>query len=208
MERDDLERRLFIKVCRGDLDAFEAFCVRVEAPVFTYLNRLVRNASDAEDLSQEALLRLYTMAREKRIRVTDGSPRALLFRIAHNLAMDHFRRSKHKPELMPTEPGPADDVVSRSLLREQIDMALAELPDAHRNAIMLREFGDLSYAEIAEMLGATLDQVKVWIYRARKKLAMLLDRDGQYIGTQVRDSEDDKLRERLGGPMGDPTHGD
>jgi RNA polymerase sigma-70 factor (ECF subfamily) len=208
MERDDLERRLFNKVCRGDLDAFEAFCVRVEAPVFTYLNRLVRNASDAEDLSQEALLRLYTMAREKRIRVTDGSPRALLFRIAHNLAMDHFRRARHKPELVPSELTPADDPVTRSLLREQIDMALAELPEAHRSAIMLREFGDLSYNEIADTLDATLDQVKVWIYRARKKLAILLDRDGQYIGARVRDGEDESLHERLGGPMGDPTHGD
>lgn len=208
MDRDDIERRLFAKVCRGDLDAFEAFCLRVEAPVYTYLKRIVRNPSDAEDLAQESLLRLYTMAREKRIRIMDGSPRALLFRIAYNLAMDHFRRAKHKPEIAPAESAPSDEPVTRSLLREQIDMALAELPDAHRNAIMLREFGDLSYNEIADTLGATLDQVKVWIYRARKKLAILLDRDGQYIGAKTRDTEDAILRERVGGPLGDPTHGD
>lgn len=46
---------------------------------------------------------------------------------------------------------------------------------------MLRVWGELSYAEIADTLGATPAEVKIWLYRARKRLAELLDRDGQYI---------------------------
>jgi len=52
--------------------------------------------------------------------------------------------------------------------------------------VMLREFGQLNYGEIAQALGASLDQVKVWIYRARKGLAQVLDRYGQFIGDQSR----------------------
>ena len=68
------------------------------------------------------------------------------------------------------------------MLREEIGRALADLPESHRSALMLREFGDLSYAEIAETLGVTTGVVKTWIYRARRRLADLLDRDGQYVG--------------------------
>jgi DNA-directed RNA polymerase specialized sigma24 family protein len=52
---------------------------------------------------------------------------------------------------------------------------------------MLREFGDLSYEEIAKTLGASLAEVKVWIHRGRKGLAQLLDRDGQYLGKNAHE---------------------
>ena len=77
---------------------------------------------------------------------------------------------------------PASGPAERAMLREEIGRALADLPESHRSALMLREFGDLSYAEIAETLGVTTGVVKTWIYRARRRLADLLDRDGQYVG--------------------------
>jgi DNA-directed RNA polymerase specialized sigma24 family protein len=52
---------------------------------------------------------------------------------------------------------------------------------------MLREFGELSYAEIAETLGASLAEVKVWIHRGRTRLTQLLDRDGQFVGKKCND---------------------
>lgn len=201
--RDLQERRLFMRLCEGDLTAFEAFCTRLEAPVYSYVTRLIRDASEAEDLAQEAFLRFYKLARDRKIRVTDGSPRALVFRIAHNLAMDHFRRARRNGTLEPLPPPASSRGVEQAWLREQILRALADIPEPHRAALMLREFGDLSYAEIADTLDATLDQVKVWIYRARKKLATLLDRDGQYLGTTDPQSAGTILPEQLG----DFTHG-
>ena len=178
------EQRLFNRLSDGDLQAFDEFSRRLERPVFSYLIRLVRNRTEAEDLTQESMLRLYKMAKKKSIRNTGGSPRSLVFRIAHNLAMDYYRKAKRQGDLELATPAPASKSAEAVMLRQQIDRALAELPDHHRNAIMLREFGDLSYQEIASTLGASLDQVKVWIHRARKKLATLLDEDGQYIGNQ------------------------
>jgi RNA polymerase sigma-70 factor (ECF subfamily) len=80
------------------------------------------------------------------------------------------------------EPASASAHAEQSMLRAQIQQALAVLPEDHRSALLLREFGGLSYAEVAAALGASHEQVKVWIFRARKKLAEVLDRDGQYVG--------------------------
>jgi RNA polymerase sigma-70 factor (ECF subfamily) len=196
------ERRLFMRLCEGDLAAFETFCTALEAPILSYLQRLVHNRSEAEDLAQESFLRLYKMARDGRIRVSDGSPRSLVFRIAHNLAMDYFRKARFHADMALAPCPPATRNAERALLREQIDLALSELPPDHRAAIMLREFGELSYAEISATLDASLDQVKVWIYRARKRLACLLDRDGQYLGEGTAD-----VSRTIDEALGDMRHG-
>lgn len=161
--------------------AMEALCRQIEAPLFSYALRLVRNRSEAEDTAQEALFRLYRAVLAGRC---IEKPRAYAFAIAHNLAVEYHRKSAAAvpPPGNECEPAPAAE---RTLLREQINLALAALPESQRAAVGLREFGQLSYAEIAEILGASLSQVKVWIHRARVRLAELLDRDGQYIGGQT-----------------------
>jgi len=186
-EPSQAEQDLLDRLGPGDTGAFEALCADVEAPLFTYVLKLVGDASEAEEIAQEALFRLYRAWRARRIEKT---PRAYLFSIAHNLALDG-RRKVHNQQrfrsglVVPKQPVASAATTWRAeqaLLREQIDKALALLPDSHRSALMLREFGDLRYEEIAETLGASVEQVKVWIYRARKRLAELLDRDGQYVG--------------------------
>ena len=170
---------LVSRIRRGDTAAFEALCAQIEARLYSFALKCVGNRAEAEDLAQEALLRLYRAARAGRLRT---SPRAYAFSIVHNLAMDQHRRNRHIVPMAPRPvPSPAQEA-ERALLREQIDRAVADLPPDHRSALLLREFGELNYAEIAEALGATLAQVKVWIYRGRKRLSELLDRDGQYVG--------------------------
>jgi RNA polymerase sigma-70 factor (ECF subfamily) len=75
-----------------------------------------------------------------------------------------------------------ETMVARSLLRAEIERALDALPADQRAALLLREFGELSYAEIAQTMSVEVSMVKTWIFRARRKLSTLLDRDGQYIG--------------------------
>lgn len=175
----DHKQRERERLCKGDINAFEALCLMLEQPLFAYLLRLVRDRSEAEDLAQEALLRLFRMAREGRLR---GEPRPLVFSIAHNLAVDFHRRANKVVAFNPSRPPPASRKAERALCREAIDKALARLPETHRSALMLREFGELNYAEIAETLGVSAGVVKTWIYRARRRMAQLLDRDGQYVG--------------------------
>jgi RNA polymerase sigma-70 factor (ECF subfamily) len=169
----------------GDAGAFDSLCRRLEAPLFSFALRLVQNRSEAQDIAQEALFRLYQKATSGHLDTPGASPRPYTFSIAHNLAMDYHRKGRRVlPESDRVVPG-ADAEVKRLLLRVQVDRALAELPESQRAALMLREFGELRYAEIAETMSASLAEVKTWIYRARKQLSKLLDRDGQFIGAKT-----------------------
>ncbi|MBX7257593.1 MAG: RNA polymerase sigma factor [Candidatus Hydrogenedentes bacterium] len=167
---------------RGDLKAFELWCTRLERPLYGYAFGMVRNVHDAEDIVQETLLRMYRLARERRLRDDAGSARSLAFGIAHNLAVDTFRRRRGAQPVSEARSPEAYQSAEASLVREQVERAVAELPEKQRSAWMLRTYGELSYAEIAVVLGISLEDVKVGIHRARKRLATLLDRDGQYVG--------------------------
>lgn len=166
------------KHCGGHAE-FERLCAETEAPLYSYALKMSGNASEAEEIAQESLFRLFKALRNGS---THQAPRAYLFSIAHNLAMDTHRRTHREPPPEPPSPPTPAASASRSLLREQIDLALEDLPENQRAALLLREFGALRYGEIAETLGVAEGQVKIWIYRGRKRLAELLDRDGQYVG--------------------------
>lgn len=177
--RRDTEAALLGRVRRGDVDAFEALCAEIEAPLFSYALRCVENRPDAEDVVQETLLRLFRAARLGKL---NTAPRAYAFSVAHNLAVDVVRRQR-RVVFFESPPAPsAARSAEQSLLRQQIGQALDDLPRHHRSALLLREFGGLSYAEIAQALDVSVGEVKVWIYRARKRLSTLVDRDGQYLG--------------------------
>lgn len=174
------------RVCSGDVNAFELLCTRLEGPLYGYAYGMVRNTHEAEDIVQEALFRLYRAMRDRKLR-PGGSTRSYVFAIAHNLAMDQRRRARPTAPLDESFPAQESGAAEATLLREQLNRALADLPANHRSALMLREFGGLRYSEIAETLGASLDEVKVWIHRGRKRLATLLDRDGQYLGKNAHE---------------------
>jgi RNA polymerase sigma-70 factor (ECF subfamily) len=183
------EQELLKRLRKGDVSAFDTLCLTLEARLFSYVRHMLKDRCEAEDITQEALLRLYVAAREGRVK---AGPRAYAFSTAHNLVVDFLRRScrSARPEgEVQDVSGPRNEAsqsTEQGMLREEIEKALATLPETQRSALMLREFGQLNYGEIAQALGASLDQVKVWIYRARKGLAQVLDRYGQFIGDQSR----------------------
>ena len=168
----------------GDHVAFEDLCLLFEKPLFGYLYGMLRDTHTAQDAVQESLMRLFGVARKGGLSERPEAVRSLVFSIAHNLAVDELRRGRREaPAHDPVTPvNPAE----QALAREQIARALARLPESHREALMLRVWGELSYSEIADALGATHAEVKIWLYRARKRLSELLDRDGQFIEPQPK----------------------
>jgi RNA polymerase sigma-70 factor (ECF subfamily) len=132
---------------------------------------------------QECLARLFAQSRNGRLRDDTRAVRSLAFTVLHNLAVDWRRTAKTTTQVVESIPARGQHGPERALLRVQLERAMAELPDNQRAALALREFGELSYAEIAATLDASIGEVKIWIHRARKRLARLLDRDGQYIGS-------------------------
>lgn len=136
--------------------------------------RLTRNAADAEDLVQEALLRAY--------RAFDGytpgtNVRAWLYTILYRVRADHYRRIGRSPQTVELEgEGPATAPEQDALFRGQEDVAraLAALPECFRSAVVLRDMQDFSYDEIAGILDVPIGTVMSRIHRGRALLRKAL----------------------------------
>ncbi len=170
----------------GDLEAFEKLVARYQQAVFRTAYRLLGSREEAEDVAQEAFLRCY----QKLHRYDTRFPFApWLYRIATNLALSRLRRAR-KWSLVPWQENPArpenrgeaDDPAAtweRKELQRELALALQNLAPRDRAALFLRYFEELSYEEIAYVLGTTRNNVEVRLSRARRKLRSLLSPAGR-----------------------------
>lgn len=164
--------------------AFAELVRRYQSHVDRLLYHLAPDWQDRADLAQEVWIRVYRNVK----RLQDPSKfRGWLSHIVTNLFYDELRkRKRHRRPLsldaphqingdevawdLPSdEPGPSEDLSTREFYA-QLQTAIADLPEAFRTTIVLREIEGLSYEEIAEMTGASLGTVKSRIARARQRL--------------------------------------
>lgn len=163
----------------GSQPSFQEIIRRYERPVFNLIYRVVRNPTLAEDVAQDAFLKAF-----RNLASFDANRRfsSWMFRIANNAALDALRRRKADPLVQaeaaePAIPPPADPVEAAAL-GEAIDAALHVLRPEWRAAVVLRYQEDLSYEEIAEVLGMPEGTVKTFVHRARKQLMETLTSAG------------------------------
>ena len=135
--------------------------------LFRFAFSSLRNREQAEDVVQESFARVW----EKRKTVDFAKAKSYLFTTAHHAMIDEIRHRQHfasTDEAMPIEAktvqSPYPDV------NDILHKALATLPDAHRNALLLRDYEGYSYQEIGYITGMSEAQVKVNIFRARTAL--------------------------------------
>jgi RNA polymerase sigma-70 factor (ECF subfamily) len=132
--------------------------------VYRYLCRMVGRTDTAHDLTQEVFLRV---SRAGVPETNDTGQRAWIFQIARNLALNHIRDGRRRPEPVAlVERGAA----ATQELRMAVRQALAALPDVDREVFLLRESVGLSYEEIAGACDLTVDAVRSRLYRARLAL--------------------------------------
>ena len=175
------EVRLAQRARDGDSDAFEEIFRIYHARIYNYAYRLVGNAEDAQDLTQESFLKAY------RALLRGAQPvnlSAWLYRVASNTCMDLLRRRR----LIHWQPlenllavlnvnvagarSPEEEMLRSERRAEQqteIERVLAQLPPRYRMYLILRERESFSYQEIASITGDSLDTVKVTLYRARER---------------------------------------
>jgi RNA polymerase sigma-70 factor, ECF subfamily len=151
-------------------ERFEAEILPHLRSVFGAAYRMTGNAHDAEDLVQETFLRAHRAFD----RYLPGSnARAWLHTILHRVRTDAFRRTKRRPETVellgegPASPAPQDALASG---HEAVERALRSLPDAFREAVVLRDLQELTYAEIAAALAIPVGTVMSRIHRGRALL--------------------------------------
>lgn len=168
-----------------EASAFDALVDRYSVRLYGYLYRLTGSRTDAEDLLQELFIRVVRMIGRYE---HDGRFDAWLFRIATNLVRDRARRARTGVPTLTgnTDDGHLQDVAvdpessdpSRGLqTAEEVDRlqwALGQLPEAEREVVMLRHFSDLSFRDIAEVMGTPLGTALARAHRGLAKLRELM----------------------------------
>jgi RNA polymerase sigma-70 factor (ECF subfamily) len=159
----------------GDTGAVDELLRRHYDRVYAICRRVTGSDADALDATQEAMLGIVRglASYDNRAKFSTWT-----YRVAVNASLDELRRRRRRPEPGlpdwhdPTDPAPS--AADRLADREELEAALAALPDDFRAAVVLRDLGDLSYAEIAEALGIPDGTVRSRIARGRAALAAAL----------------------------------
>jgi RNA polymerase sigma-70 factor (ECF subfamily) len=173
---------LMVRGAEGNEEAFRLLVERWQNPVFAFLSRMLDSPEEAQDLGQEAFLRVCREADRYR---PEGKFRSWLFRIAGNLARSRLRRRRvlewvrFDPERhnrhLPGEP--SDRRLEREETGRMVRGALARLPERQRMAVVLQHYHQLSYVEIAEAMKTSVSSVQSLLHRGMLALRRELDHE-------------------------------
>ena len=176
---DELVRR----AQSGDLDAFEALMRAHEKSVYNLALRMTNQPQDAEDMAQEAFLKLWRALPDFRWECKFS---VWLYRIVSNVCLDWLRRQSRRPAVslsaededgetvereIPDERQTPERLLEQKLTREAVQAGLGQLSEEQRQILLLREIRELSYEEIGQALSLEPGTVKSRLFRARRKLA-------------------------------------
>lgn len=174
---------LVVRAQEGERAAFEALYDHFYGRIYRYLSFKTADAMLAEDLAEEVFLRMLTSIGRYQDR---GYPfSSWLFRIAHNLAVDHFRKhGRHRTVSLDDVAAEAresetdlDSYVQTKLTLREVDEAMKSLTDLQRQVITMRFAGQLSVKETAAAMGRKENAVKALQHAGIKKLRRILVHD-------------------------------
>ena len=167
--RTQTDETLLRVYMEGDNGAFDVLLKRYETKVFSYLVYSVHSQEVAEDLFQDAFMRIITTLRQKRYTET-GKFASWVMRIAHNLVIDHYRQTKGENmisndetdfDLLNDRSLVNDDNVEKQMVDSQTLKDVKELvrllPEKQREVVLMRFYQDLSFKEIAELTGVSIN---------------------------------------------------
>jgi RNA polymerase sigma-70 factor (ECF subfamily) len=189
----DQDLELMLGVRRGDAGSFDALLARHRTPLVNFFLRMVRDRGLAEDLAQEAFLRVYQARGRWK---PDAKFTTWLYRIATNLALNALRAGRRAGAVAAPRDGdgkddmarladPAPRVDEQMMLSEReriIREAVGALPENQRAAVVLHKYQEVDYREIGRVLGVSESAVKSLLFRAYETLRSRLEpllREGQ-----------------------------
>jgi RNA polymerase sigma-70 factor (ECF subfamily) len=183
---DDSDEGLMLRYQKGDVRAFEVLLGRHRRPIFNFILRYVGERSHAEDLMQETFLRVIkgADAYQRQAKFTTW-----LYTIARNLCVDAARRGKHRKaasldtpmdaeakdgatllDVVPDKGAGTDRKVQSKELHGRLQLAIAKLSEDQREVFLMREFLDMPFKEIADVVGCPENTVKSRMRYALEKL--------------------------------------
>jgi RNA polymerase sigma-70 factor, ECF subfamily len=174
------------KAQKGGMTAFEELVARHRDKIYARAYSMMRNEDEALDLSQEAWVKGWQRLAQFQ---GDSSFVTWMTRIVINLCLDQLRKQKRQKaesiEMLEEESGGVERFLpvstpnptaglERTELRKRIDRALGQLSDEHRTVLVLHEFEELEYKEIAKRMGCSIGTVMSRLFYARRRMASLL----------------------------------
>ena len=170
------EGALLRLVANGDAAAFEILVDRHLAAMLAVARRMLRDDAEAEDVAQEAMLRLWRLS--DRLEIGAYGVRPWLRRVVSNLCIDKVRAGRNTTVVddVPEQPQAADQVSSleRRQAAHRVDAALKALPDRQRMALVLFHYEGLSQIEVGRTMGISDEAVESLLSRARRTLKAAL----------------------------------
>jgi RNA polymerase sigma-70 factor (ECF subfamily) len=184
----DPDAALMLLAKDGDMRAFEQLVEKYKQPIVSLMFRMLHDLSEAEDLAQTVFVRVYQSASRYEVSAKFST---WIFTIARHVCLNEIRRrSRHPAESIESSLPDTDEPATRQFedhktftppeaflqneLEAKIQEALDELPEKQRLAVLLCRQDDLSYEEIARVLGLSLSATKSLIHRARETLKLRL----------------------------------
>jgi RNA polymerase sigma-70 factor (ECF subfamily) len=178
------DAEVMLRVAAGDSEAFDYLVEKFRRPMISFMYRMTRNQSVAEELAQEVFLRVY---RSRQSYAASAKFTTWLYRIATNLAVNHARDTKYeRPENTvnidepDTETGLTVDVADRSLNAEQVILRrerlaairkhIEALPERQRAAVIMHKYQNMDYKQIAGVLKLSESATKSLLFRAYETL--------------------------------------
>lgn len=184
MARTDVELMLDVKA--GDDSSFDFLLQKYRSPLVNFLYRMVRDTATAEDLAQEAFLRVY---RARKQYTPSAKFTTWLFRIATNLALNSVRDNRYAKLGVPLDspadedaapmelPAPVMRIDEHMIERDRTEFirrAIASLPEKQRAAVLLHKYEEMDYGEIARILDCSESALKSLLFRAYESLRVQL----------------------------------
>ena len=184
----DPDAALMLRVKQGDWAAFAELVDKYKQPVMNLVYRMLRDATEAEDLAQVVFLQIYKSAERYHV---SSKFSTWMFTIARNLCLNEIRRrSRHPADSLENSQSDLEEQPGRQFedrktfsppqtllqdeLEQKINEALSELPENQRTAILLCRGEELSYDDIARILGCSVSATKSLIHRGRETLKQKL----------------------------------
>ncbi|MDL2265965.1 sigma-70 family RNA polymerase sigma factor [Parabacteroides sp. OttesenSCG-928-G07] len=162
------DEQLVVRYAEGDNTAFDVLLNRYKSNIHSYIYFIVRNRDLTEDIFQETFVKVIMMIKQGRYTET-GKFKAWITRIAHNLIIDNFRQERSENTLSNDEvevdlfnnmklcDGTIEDNLVRTQVLSDVRKLVEHLPDSQREVLEMRYYQDLSFKEIAEITGVSIN---------------------------------------------------
>lgn len=170
------EQLIILKLQSGDPDAYSILFKEYSKPLLRFIFFRVTDQETANDLMQEVFTRFIEVADKERI----TNIRAYLYRIAQNLVIDHYRKTAKQHTVGLDQAQETQATESKESIEAEIDLEIIiektkDLKPLWRDLIILKIINGLEYEEVSDIVGKSMNYIRVNLHRALKELQRLMD---------------------------------